>query len=62
MTADAKSGGGLEKFKGKSYTMWKDKLLTHVNQLDHEYLARLLEKKQTELSVLMTAFLHTKPE
>ncbi|OWZ06838.1 hypothetical protein PHMEG_00020859 [Phytophthora megakarya] len=62
MTADAKSGGGLEKFKGKSYTMWKDKLLTHVNQLNHEYLTKLLEKRKPEPRVLMADFLRTNPE
>ncbi|OWZ02225.1 hypothetical protein PHMEG_00026253 [Phytophthora megakarya] len=62
MTADAKSGDDLEKFKGKSYAMWKDKLLTHVNQLDHEYLTKLLEKRQPEPRVLMTDFLRTNPE
>ncbi|POM79044.1 Hypothetical protein PHPALM_3349 [Phytophthora palmivora] len=35
MISDAKSGSCLERFSGKSYTMWKDKLLTHVSQLDH---------------------------
>ncbi|KAE8967423.1 hypothetical protein PF011_g27563 [Phytophthora fragariae] len=59
---DAKTGGGLEKFNGKSYTMWKDKLLTHVNSLDHEYQTKLLEKRQPEAKVLMADFLRSNPE
>ncbi|POM81770.1 Hypothetical protein PHPALM_216 [Phytophthora palmivora] len=62
MTADAKSGGGLEKFNVKSYTMWKDKLLTHVNQLDLEYQTKLLEKRQPEAKVLMADFLRSNPQ
>ncbi|POM64466.1 LOW QUALITY PROTEIN: Hypothetical protein PHPALM_19999 [Phytophthora palmivora] len=55
----AKSGGGLEKFNGKSYTMWKYKLLTH---LDHEYQTKLLEKRQPEAKVLMADYLRGNPE
>ncbi|KAG2771747.1 hypothetical protein PC129_g21418 [Phytophthora cactorum] len=62
MTADAKSGGGLERFKGKSYTMWKDKLFAYVNQLDHECQTKLLEKRQPEAKVLMADFLWSNPE
>ncbi|POM64627.1 Hypothetical protein PHPALM_19822 [Phytophthora palmivora] len=62
MITDAKSGGGLERFNGASYTMWKDKLLTHVNQLDHEYQTKLLEKRQPEDRVLMADFLKSNPE
>lgn len=62
MSTDAKSGGGLEKFKGKSYTMWKDKLLTHVNQLDHQYQRKQLEKGQPEAKVLMADFLRGCPD
>ncbi|KAJ8516671.1 hypothetical protein ON010_g18419 [Phytophthora cinnamomi] len=52
MTAtDAKTGGGLDRFNGKSYTIWKDKLLIHVNSLDHEYQTSLLEKRQSEAQV-----------
>ncbi|OWY99280.1 hypothetical protein PHMEG_00029745 [Phytophthora megakarya] len=42
--------------------MWKDMLLTQVNQLDHEYLTKLLEKRQPEQRVLMADFLRTNPE
>eukprot|EP00644_Phytophthora_capsici_P019312 jgi/Phyca11/132257/e_gw1.146.25.1 len=62
MTTDAKSGGSLEKFNGKSYTMWKDKLLTHVNQLDHVYQTKQLEKRHPEAKVLMADFLRSNPE
>ncbi|KAG2836614.1 hypothetical protein PC112_g5235 [Phytophthora cactorum] len=57
MTADSKSIGGPERLKGKSYIMWKDKPLTHVNQLDHEYQTKLLEKRKPEAKVLMADFL-----
>ncbi|KAE9001661.1 hypothetical protein PR001_g17615 [Phytophthora rubi] len=62
MTADAKSGGGLERFNSKSHTMWKDKLLTHVNSLDHVYQTKLLEKRQPEAKVLMADFLRINPD
>eukprot|EP00644_Phytophthora_capsici_P003415 jgi/Phyca11/116726/e_gw1.31.525.1 len=62
MAAIAKTGGGLEKFNGKSYTMWKDKLLTYVNQLDHQYQTKLLEKEQPEAKVLMADFLRDNPK
>ncbi|POM80370.1 Hypothetical protein PHPALM_1799 [Phytophthora palmivora] len=42
--------------------MWKDKLLTHVNQLDHQYQTKLLEKMQPEAKVLMADFLCSNPE
>ncbi|OWY98675.1 LOW QUALITY PROTEIN: hypothetical protein PHMEG_00030503, partial [Phytophthora megakarya] len=42
--------------------MWKDRLLIHVNQLDNEYLTKLLEKRQPEPRVLMADFLRTNPE
>ncbi|KAK1946407.1 hypothetical protein P3T76_001960 [Phytophthora citrophthora] len=60
MAADAKSG--LERFNGKSYTMWKGKLLTHVNQVDHVYQTKLLEKRQSEAKVLMADFLRSSPD
>ncbi|KAE8906359.1 hypothetical protein PF003_g10035 [Phytophthora fragariae] len=62
MTADAKSGGGLERFNSKSHTMWKDKLLTHVNSLEHVYQTKLLEKRQPEAKVLMADFLRINPD
>ncbi|KAE9034274.1 hypothetical protein PR003_g10188 [Phytophthora rubi] len=48
MAADAKTGGSLERFNGKSYTMWNDKLITHVNSLDHVYQMKMQEKRQSE--------------
>eukprot|EP00644_Phytophthora_capsici_P004913 jgi/Phyca11/97246/e_gw1.1.1736.1 len=42
--------------------MWKDKLLTYVNQLDHQYQTKLLEKEQPEAKVLMADFLRDNPK
>ncbi|KAE9042814.1 hypothetical protein PR001_g6055 [Phytophthora rubi] len=41
--------------------MWKDKLLTHVNSLDHVYQTKLLEKRQLGAKVLMADFLRINP-
>ncbi|EGZ22465.1 hypothetical protein PHYSODRAFT_497352 [Phytophthora sojae] len=49
-------------WSASSCTMWKDKLLTHVNSLDHEYQTKLLEKRQPEAKVLMADFLRSNPE
>ncbi|KAE8887881.1 hypothetical protein PF005_g12461 [Phytophthora fragariae] len=62
MTADAKTGGTLERFNGKSYTMWNDKLMTHVNSLDHVYQMKLQEKQQSKAKVLMVDFLRRNPD
>ncbi|POM58711.1 Hypothetical protein PHPALM_36608 [Phytophthora palmivora] len=62
MIADAKSGSGLERFSGETYIMWKGKLLTHVNQLDHQYQTKRLEKMQPEAKVLIADFLRSNSE
>ncbi|KAJ0400930.1 hypothetical protein P43SY_006613 [Pythium insidiosum] len=41
--------------------MWKDKVLTHVSQLDLEYQRSLLEKDQPDAKVLMKDFLLGSP-
>ncbi|KAJ0403441.1 hypothetical protein P43SY_001549 [Pythium insidiosum] len=41
--------------------MWKDKVLTHVSQLDLEYQRSLLEKDQPDAKVLMKDFLFGSP-
>jgi hypothetical protein len=55
---------GLEKFSGRKgeFTMWKDKVLTHVNQMDQEHARSMLEKNQPAPTVLMEDFLAATPE
>lgn len=36
--------------------MWKDKVLTHISQLDQEYQRKLLEKDQLAATILMVDF------
>ncbi|EEY66387.1 uncharacterized protein PITG_03953 [Phytophthora infestans T30-4] len=53
---------GLEKFHGEDYTMWRDKVLTHIETLDEKYQRGLLEKDQPEATVIMMDFLEGTPE
>ncbi|KAJ0394612.1 hypothetical protein P43SY_000068 [Pythium insidiosum] len=55
---------GLERFSGNKgeFTMWKDKVLTHVSQLDLEYQRSLLEKDQPDAKALPNTFLSTLPD
>ncbi|GMF55025.1 unnamed protein product [Phytophthora fragariaefolia] len=55
---------GLERFSGRKreFTMWKDKVLAHINQLDQEYARSMLEKDQPAPTVLMEDFLAATPE
>ncbi|KAK1944744.1 hypothetical protein P3T76_003277 [Phytophthora citrophthora] len=53
---------GLEKFNGEDYTMWRDKVLTHIETLDETYQRGLLEKDQPSATVVMMDFLDTTPE
>ncbi|OWZ06498.1 hypothetical protein PHMEG_00021239 [Phytophthora megakarya] len=53
---------GLESFNGQDYTMWRDKLLTHVQTLDQEYEQGLSEKVQPRAHVGMTTFFDGTPE
>ncbi|KAG3106519.1 hypothetical protein PI124_g9036 [Phytophthora idaei] len=62
--AKARSPLGLEKLNGNKslFTMWKDKVLTHVQQLDHEHEIKTLEKGQPEPTVTMVDFLMGTPK
>ncbi|KAG2805728.1 hypothetical protein PC129_g18432 [Phytophthora cactorum] len=62
--AKARSPLGLEKFNGNKseFTMWKDKILTHVQQLDHDHEIKTFEKGQPEPTVTMVDFLTGTPE
>ncbi|KAG2763533.1 hypothetical protein PC129_g14331 [Phytophthora cactorum] len=42
--------------------MWKDKVLTHVQQLDHDHEIKTLEKGQPDPTVTMVDFLTGTPE
>uniref|UniRef100_H3GY51 CCHC-type domain-containing protein n=1 Tax=Phytophthora ramorum TaxID=164328 RepID=H3GY51_PHYRM len=53
---------GLEKFNGEDFTVWKDKVLTHIETLDEVYQRALLEKDQPRATVVMMDFLESTPE
>ncbi|POM57985.1 hypothetical protein PHPALM_37432 [Phytophthora palmivora] len=53
---------GLERFNEEYYTMWRDKVITHIEMLDEKYQRGLLEKDQPEATVVMMDFLDGTPE
>jgi hypothetical protein len=54
---------GLEKFSGHKgeFSLWKDKVLTHVKKMDQRYQQTLLEKSQDDATILMIDFLDGTP-
>ncbi|KAE9199382.1 hypothetical protein PF004_g19288 [Phytophthora fragariae] len=44
MASEGKNASGLASFKGKGYAMWKEKLLTHINNQDQLHKRKQLEK------------------
>ncbi|KAL4175819.1 hypothetical protein KRP22_000778 [Phytophthora ramorum] len=52
----------LEKFNGEDFTVWKDKVLTHIETLDEAYQRALLEKDQPRATVVMMDLLESTPD
>ncbi|OWZ00008.1 hypothetical protein PHMEG_00028896 [Phytophthora megakarya] len=62
MASKGKNVCGLDSFKGKSYMIWKDKLMAYINTQDQLYKCKRLEKGLPTVRVLMSDFLQGSPE